>query len=125
SGSVAARLYDFAYGLPVPPEAQPVDLRGSRMELTGRGEVESGVSVLPSARIDATIQEYDHDELDGNEVVQQRFVLGTRTVNVLIRQAEAGPFREGAWGVSVLLKRYAATGPAALTPAADSRAFGV
>ncbi|MBR9988118.1 MAG: TonB-dependent receptor, partial [Gemmatimonadetes bacterium] len=125
NGSVAARVYDFAYGLPVPQGAEPVDLEGGRVELTGRGEVETGVQWLPSARLDLTLQEYDHDEIDANEVVQQRFVLATRTANLLVRQAETGPLREGAWGASMLLKRYAATGPSALTPAADSRAFGV
>jgi iron complex outermembrane recepter protein len=125
SGSMAARAYDFAYGLPAPPGAEPVDLRGGRLELAGRGEVATGLRVLPSARVDLTLQEYDHDELDESDVVQQRFELATRTANLLVRQVGAGPLREGAWGVSLLLKRYAATGPAALTPAADSRAFGV
>lgn len=125
SGSMAARVYDFAYGLPVPPGADPVDLRGGRLELAGRGEVETGWEVLPSVRADLTLQEYDHDEIDDSEVIQQRFVLATRTLNVLVRQAGMGPFREGAWGVSALTKDYAATGPAALTPAADSRTFGV
>ncbi|HEX6308745.1 MAG TPA: TonB-dependent receptor [Longimicrobiales bacterium] len=125
SGSVAVRAYDFTYGLPVPPGAAPVDLRGGRVEVAARGDVETGWRLLPSMRLDLTLQEYDHDELDESEAVQQRFVLATRTVNLLVRQAGAGPLREGAWGAAVLLKRYAATGPAALTPAADSRAFGV
>ena len=125
TASLAARLYDFEYGLPVPPGGEPVDLRGRRHELAARGELETAWRVLPSARFDVTLQEYEHDEVDAAGVVQQRFVLGTRTANVLVRQAGAGPFRDGAWGASVLMKQYSATGPSALTPPADSRAFGV
>ena len=125
SGSLALRAYDFAYGIPVPLDAEPVDLRGARFEAAARGELDLRSTLLPSARVDATAQEYAHDELDQAGVVQQRFELATRTFNVLLRQGSLGRLREGAWGVSALLKRYAATGPAALTPAADSRAFGL
>jgi iron complex outermembrane receptor protein len=125
NGAVAVRAYAFEYGIPVPPGSAPVDLRGGRDELTARVDVEPRWTVLPSARIDVTVQDYAHDELDESDVVQQRFVLRTRTANVLLRQASFGPFREGAWGASMLLRRYDATGPAALTPAADSRAFGI
>src|SRR5690606_28223915 len=43
----------------------------------------------------------------------------------LVRQGRLGPLLEGAWGASLLAKRYAATGPQALTPPADSRGIGV
>ena len=109
----------------VPPGSDPVDLRGGRRELAGRGDVSTGMAILPSARLDFTVQDYDHDEIDDGGVVQQRFVLATRTVNVLVRQAGVGALREGAWGVSALVKRYEAAGPAALTPEADSRTWGV
>ena len=125
SGSAAVRAYGFTYGLPVPPGSEPVDLRGGRRELAGRGDVSTGMAILPSARLDFTVQDYDHDEIDDAGVVQQRFVLATRTVNVLVRQAGVGALREGAWGVSALVKHYEAAGPAALTPEADSRTWGV
>jgi iron complex outermembrane recepter protein len=124
SGSLAVRAYDFAYGLPFPPGADPIDLRGSRLELAGRADIDLHLRAFPSARVDFTAQEYGHDELSG-AVVDQRFELATRTLNVLVRQAPLGPLSDGAWGVSVLLRRYSATGPAALTPGADARAFGV
>jgi iron complex outermembrane recepter protein len=124
NGTVAVRAYDFDYGIPVPPGAGPVDLRGGRRELTARLDAQPGWAVFPAARLDLTFQGYDHDELDDSDVVQQRFELRTRTANLLVRQAALGPFRDGAWGAALLEKRYAATGPAALTPAADSRAFG-
>ncbi|HSJ09375.1 MAG TPA: TonB-dependent receptor [Longimicrobiales bacterium] len=124
TASMAVRGYDFSYGIPVPRGAEPVDLRGERRELTGRTEWELA-GAFPSVRADFTVQDYAHDELDSQDVVQQRFELGTRTLNVLVRQATLGPLRDGAWGASVLRKHYAATGPAALTPAADSRTWGV
>lgn len=123
--SVTARGYGFAYGLPVAPGTEPVDLRGSRMEAAGRADVELPGELLPALRADATLQRYEHDEIDDAGAVQQRFALGTGTLNLLVRQGTAGPLRDGAWGASLLLKRYAPTGPAALIPAADSRAAGV
>jgi iron complex outermembrane recepter protein len=125
SGTVAVRLYDFAYGIPVPPGAEPVDLRGGRSEVAARLEAEPGRPALTSVRLDVTAQDYAHDELDESGVVQQRFDLRTRTATMRIGQTRFGPFRDGAWGAAVLLKRYAATGPAALTPPADSRSFGI
>jgi iron complex outermembrane recepter protein len=125
TGSAALRAYDFAYGLPTPPGSDPVDLRGERLELAVRAEAALGSERVPAATVDGTWQRYAHDELDDTGSVDQRFELGTQTFGVRVRQARLGPFREGAWGASLLQKSYAATGPAALTPAADSRAVGV
>ena len=119
------RAYGFAYGLPIPPGSSPVRLRGARYEGLFRGQAELPSARLPSLRAEATAQDYGHDELDDAGDVQMSFALRTQTVNVLLRQGGLGPFSEGAWGASGLVKRYASTGPAALTPAADSRAWGV
>jgi iron complex outermembrane receptor protein len=119
------RAYRFAYGLPVPPGSSPVRLRGSRYEGSFRTQAELASARFPSLRAEATAQDYAHDELDDAGDVQMSFALRTQTVNLLLRQGAVGPFTEGAWGVSGLVKRYASTGPAALTPAADSRAWGV
>lgn len=121
----ALRAYDFSYGLPVPPGSEPVSLAGRRYEVSGRAELALRSGRFHALRVDLTGQDYVHDELDGEGVVQQRFALDTRTVNLLLRQGRIGPFSEGAWGVSGLVKAYAATGPAALTPAADSRGAGI
>lgn len=125
TGGGSLRGYDFSYGLPQPPGSEPVDLRGRRFEGTGRAEVELRSGLFPSLRLDVAAQDYAHDELDGAGEVQLAFGLKTQTVNVLLRQAAVGPFTDGAWGASGLFKQYASTGPSALTPAADSRAFGV
>lgn len=122
----ALRAYDFAYGLPQPPGANPVRLRGRRLGATGRVEAETGLAALPLVRLEATAQDYGHDELDDASGERlQTFALDTRTVDLLVRQGAVGPVLEGAWGVSGLFKEYAATGPAALTPAADSRGIGL
>lgn len=125
TGGASARAYQFAYGLPVPPGSDPVRLRGERYEGNARAQVELASRFFPSVRVDATVQDYAHDELDDAGDVQMAFALRTRTANVLVRQGALGPFAEGAWGVSGLDKEYASTGPAALTPAADSRGWGV
>ncbi|HYR07380.1 MAG TPA: TonB-dependent receptor [Longimicrobium sp.] len=119
------RAYRFAYGLPVPPGTTPVRLRGDRLEGSFRGQAELPSARFSSLRAEATAQDYAHDELDDAGSVQMSFALRTHTANLLLRQGAIGPFTEGAWGVSGLVKRYASTGPAALTPAADSRAWGV
>lgn len=119
------RGYGFRYGLPVPPGNDRVELEGSRFEASVRGEVDLPTTWFRGARVDATVQSYEHDELDGDGVSQQEFALDTGTLNLLVRQARVGLATEGAWGASLLTKEYAATGPAALTPAATSRGIGI
>ncbi|CAN5705925.1 TonB-dependent receptor [soil metagenome] len=125
TGGGTAKAYDFAYGLPLPPGSDPVSLRGRRFEGSGRAEIDLRSGRFPTLRMDAATHDYVHDELDGEGDVQMAFALRTQTVNLLLRQGAIGPFTDGAWGASGLFKEYASTGPAALTPAADSRAFGV
>lgn len=125
TAGAAAKGYDFAYGLPVPPGADPVSLRGRRYEATGRAEASTGLGWASTLRADVTAQDYRHDELDErSRAVLQSFALRTRVFNLLARHRGGGVLGEGAWGVSGLWKGYAATGPAALTPPADSRGVG-
>jgi iron complex outermembrane recepter protein len=126
SGGVALRGYDFSYGLPMPPDAEPISLHGRRLEASGRTVLAFGSSLLRSIEFDGSYQDYRHDEVDdGSDDVLQAFALETATVNLLVRQGGIGPVVAGAWGVSVLHKAYAATGPEALTPPAGSRGVGV
>lgn len=125
-GGVAARAYGFGYGLPVPPGAGPVSLRGRRYELRAGGELRTAWPLAARVRADAATQDYAHDELnDGDGHVLQRFALRTRTASARVHQAPRGRLADGAWGVSGLWKDYSATGPEALTPPADSRGVGV
>ncbi len=130
SGGVAVKGYRFGYGLPMPVDEAgiPLDtvrLAGQRWEAIGRAEVQTASTAFPSVRVDATAQDYAHDELDGRGGLRMAFGLRTATASVLARQGRLGPLSEGAWGVSGLVKRYESTGASALTPAADSRAWGV
>jgi iron complex outermembrane recepter protein len=125
SGAVSVRAYDFGYGLPTPEGAEAITLEGSRAELAGRAELALRHRVLPAARIDFTLQDYAHDELDDAGDLAQRFALRTGSLNVLLQQSALGPLREGALGASLLVKQYTATGPDALTPPALARAIGV
>lgn len=126
AGGAALQVYDFDYGLPHPPGADPVSLSGRRYEGNARMELFLRSTIFPSIEAHATVQDYAHDELDqpsGNVV--QRFELGTVTARATVRQ---GPFRrveEGAWGVSILQRDYTASGSGALAPAAVSRGLGV
>lgn len=124
--SSALRLYGFRYGLPVPPETDPVGIRGHRHEAAGRAEWSLPSPALPSLRFEGTSQDYLHEEFDvASGTALQTFALRTQTLNLTLRQGRLGPLAEGAWGISGLFKDYTATGPAALTPAADSRALGI
>jgi iron complex outermembrane receptor protein len=125
SAGVALRSYRFGYGLPVPPGSPAVGLQGRRYEVSGRGEITPSRSLLTSARMDATLQDYAHDELDEDAGERlQSFSLRTATLNLVGQQGRLGPSAEGAWGVSILSKDYAATGPRALTPPAASLGVG-
>ena len=120
------KTYGFAYGLPVPPEASAVSLRGSRYEGTSRAEFRFEDGPIASVKADATIQSYRHDELDdATDDILQTFALNTQTFNVLMRHGVVRGIAEGAVGISGLIKDYDATGPQALTPAAVSRGFGI
>lgn len=121
----ALKAYGFEYGLPTPPDAEPVSLRGRRGELQLRSEFAPDWAAVPSVRLNATAQDYAHDELFADGTLAQAFGLRTQTVDLMARQGAVGPITEGAWGVVGLFKQYTATGPAALTPPADTRAFGV
>jgi iron complex outermembrane receptor protein len=122
----AARYYGFGYGLPVPPGTEPVRIRGWRREGSGRAEWGLSSPLFPTLRVEGTVQGYEHDEVDvPTGAVLQSFALRTRTLGLTLRQGRLGPIAEGAWGISSLFKDNAATGPAALTPAALSRAIGI
>jgi iron complex outermembrane recepter protein len=124
TGGASLRGFGFAYGLPMPPgEDEPVDVHGRSLAATARLEVALPGARFPALRLTGTAQDYRHDELEDGEL-EMAFGLRTWTADVLLRQDRVGPFREGAWGASALLRDYAATGADQLVPPADSRAFG-
>jgi iron complex outermembrane recepter protein len=125
TGGVALQGYGLEHGVPLPPEEEgEIVLVGRKLAASGRLEMALGSRLFPSLRLQGSAVDYGHEELEDGEV-EMAFGLRTRTVDALVRQARVGPFAEGAWGVSALLRQYVATGDEQLTAPADSRALGV
>lgn len=121
----ALRLYDFGYGLPARPGSDPLRWDGRRAEAVLRAEFELPTVAFPAARLDATLQDYAHDERVVADGSGNRFELRTAAVGLRLDQSPRGPLGRGAWGVSGLWKEYTSEGAASLTPPATSRAIGV
>ena len=124
-GGVAVKGFDFNYGLPVPTDGDPLRLDGRRLDAVARLEAALPWAALPHLRVDATTQDYAHDEIDASGIAASTFALRTRTAGATVRQGAWGPFAEGAWGATLLSRGYTSTGTGALTPPADARAWGV
>lgn len=121
----ALRAYGFRYGLPARPGTDPLYWEGRRLEATARAELDLPSRAFPAVRLDATAQDYEHDERPLAGGAGNRFELTTRTLGALLEQAPRGALGRGAWGASALHKRYTGTGATSLTPPADSRAVGL
>lgn len=122
---LAAKGYDFRYGLPSAvgdPEAG-VHIDGRRAGLSARGGIQLGSVAIPYLRIEATAQDYEHDEIEPDGAVGTTFKLGTQTVNA--RATTAFGDTKGTIGLQGLFKQYAAVGEEALTPAANSSSAGL
>jgi iron complex outermembrane receptor protein len=125
TGGFAAQLHDLRYGLPAPPgDEVPVELAGRKLALDARLSVRLGSDRFPGLRAGATLTDYAHDELEHGQVAQA-FALRTQTFDVLLRQAQVGPFVEGAWGAAALFRQYASVGADQLTAPADAHSFGI
>lgn len=120
-GSVAN--YGFNYGLPH-PEGEPgsTHIVGSRTSGNIRASVNTPSSAFPLLKLDASVQDYRHDEVSDAGEVGTSFLLRTQTVNVSSRTAFGRV--AGSVGVQMLFKQYDARGEEALTPAANSGGLG-
>lgn len=114
---VAVRAQDFDYGVPA-PDAEAVRIAGDRRGAQLRGELASGISFMPTLRLDATVQSYAHDEIEPDGTVGTRLALDTRTVNVAARTV-VGRAR-GTVGVQAFFRRYRGLGAETFTPAASN-----
>jgi iron complex outermembrane receptor protein len=122
TGGVVYRGYGFEYGLPS-AEGEGAHIQGTRHEVVGRADINTGTNAIGSVRVSGTTQWYQHDEIARTGAINTSFDLRTQTVDVLARTRFGAV--TGALGTSGLLKQYASTGDEALTPAADSRGAGV
>lgn len=125
NGGVALRVFDFDYGLPSAPGDPEAGIRidGRRVGGSGRAGFQLPSESVPYLRLDGTIQDYAHDEVEPDGAIGTNFSLRTQTLNA---QATTAIGRgKGALGLQGLFKQYAATGEEALTPAANSTGLGV
>jgi iron complex outermembrane receptor protein len=124
TSGLAVRFYDFEYGIPSEagdPEAG-VRLAGQRVGLNARSGIQLRSETFSFLRVEASAQDYTHDEIEPDGAIGTRFGLKTQTLNAQVNTA-FGRAR-GAVGVQGLFKQYEATGEEALTPGARSTGVG-
>ncbi|HEU4565573.1 MAG TPA: TonB-dependent receptor [Gemmatimonadaceae bacterium] len=122
----ALRHYRFEYGLPA---GAGIFLRGHRHEVLARAESRPG-RLVEELRVDGSAQWYEHDELapavgDAPETVVTALALRTYAAQALARTRPVGPLRDGAVGLSALVRHNGVSGSGALTPPSDSRGVGM
>lgn len=117
--------YGFAYGLPESPLDDAVTLHGHRYEGSARGEFSLTSALVERIRVQFSVQEYTHQEIEEDGGLGQAFDQSLRTGELQLRQGVLGRLSSGTWGLSALWKAYHAGGEEALTPPADSRGLGI
>jgi iron complex outermembrane receptor protein len=121
TGGLVYRGYAFNYGLPS-ADGEGSHIEGTRHEVVGRTDINTGMSGIGSLRLSGTGQWYTHDEVASTGAVNTSFDLKTQTVDALARTKFGAV--TGALGASGLFKQYGSTGEEALTPAANSTGAG-
>jgi iron complex outermembrane receptor protein len=141
TAGIAYRGYGFEYGVPFEEhdeheeeeehEEEPghghghegVRLEGRRHEAVGRADLSLGGGAFTFLRAEGTAQWYTHDEVEPSGEVGTTFRLNTQTGSLTAR-TRLGRL-SGAVGASGLLRQYAPEGEEAVTPHANSNAFGL
>jgi iron complex outermembrane receptor protein len=124
SGGVAVKRYAFRYGIPgeaTDPEFG-ASIDGIRKDLKAQLDFVGGGGAFGAVHIDGSAQTYSHDEIESSGEVGTSFGLKTQTLGASVK-TEFGAL-SGALGLTGLRKQYDATGEEALTPAANSNAWG-
>lgn len=115
--------YDFNYGLPhAPDDPELSHIVGTRTSGTFRATLNTSYAAFPLLKLDASAQDYHHDEVSAEGEIGTTFKLKTQTVNASAKTAFGRV--TGSVGAQLLLKEYDAIGSEALTPAANSSGFG-
>ncbi len=115
---VVFRQMNFAYGLPHAADEDAVRIDGVRRSTALQATFHTGLPVMPSVRVDQTVQWYNHGEIEADGAIGTRFRLNTQTTNITARTALGRA--TGAIGMQGLFRQYAPTGEEAFTPAADN-----
>lgn len=115
----------FRYGLPGAEGDEELGayIRGDRRQATVRSDFRLAGGAITALRLDGTLQWYGHEEVEPNGEVGTRFDLKTQTANAIGRTRLGSV--AGAVGVGGLFKQYAPFGEEALTPAVDTRSYGL
>lgn len=126
SGSAVVESHGFDYGLPFAPDAEEggIHIEGRRSELRGRTDwTPGGLSGVVSVRVEGSLQQYQHDEVEPEGEIGTTFNLNTQTLRAIAR-TQFGKLH-GAIGASALLRQYSPQGEEALTPSANNRSAGL
>ncbi len=119
----ALRATSFEFGVPFPVDGEPIRLDGQRTQGAMRATLNTGARLVPTVRVDGTVQRYSHDEIEPSGVVGTNFLLNTQTFNVSARTQ--GQRLTGTIGLQGYFRDYKPTGDEAFTPGATNRNVGV
>jgi iron complex outermembrane receptor protein len=115
--------YNFNYGLPHAPDDPEIShIVGNRASGTFRASINTSSDAFPIVKLDASAQDYHHDEVSQEGEIGTAFTLKTQTINASAKTAFGRV--AGSIGAQLLFKQYDAAGDEALTPAANSSGFG-
>jgi iron complex outermembrane recepter protein len=120
---IALRGTAFEFGVPFPPDGEPIRLDGTRTQVALRSTFNTGARFIPTVRVDGTAQQYRHDEIEPSGEVGTNFRLNTQTLNVNAR-TQSGRLT-GTIGLQGYLRDYRPTGEEAFTPSATNRNVGL
>lgn len=119
----AFRATSFEFGVPFPTDGEAIRLDGLRTQGAMRATVNTGAGLIPTVRVDGTVQRYEHDEIEPDGAVGTSFLLNTQTVNVMARTQ--GKRLTGTIGLQGYFRDYKPTGEEAFTPGATNRNVGL
>lgn len=119
----AFRATSFEFGVPFPTDGEAIRLDGLRTQGAMRATINTGAGLIPTVRVDGTVQRYQHDEIEPDGTVGTTFLLNTQTFNVSARTQ--GRHLTGTIGVQGYFRDYKPTGDEAFTPGATNRNVGV
>lgn len=119
----AFRATSFEFGVPFPTDGEAIRLDGLRTQGAMRATINTGAGLIPTVRVDGTVQRYQHDEIEPDGAVGTTFLLNTQTFNVSARTQ--GRHLTGTIGVQGYFRDYKPTGDEAFTPGATNRNVGV
>ena len=123
SVGVVYRQMGFRYGLPHAPDDEAITLDGVRRMAALQSSINTGLAKMASLRIDGTVQQYEHNEIEPTGEIGTNFALNTQTVNILGRTQFGSS--TGAVGVQGLFRKYTPTGEEAFTPGASNNNIAV